>query len=224
MRACVVATCVLLSANLTQAALLKYTFTGEISDNSMTSGDFAGASAGETSWLAITVNTSIHAHASSSTRQTWTGISGVITNIKAHANSTTRTFQPGSLDEADIWNDDLDYSTIPGNVIAVDSFRLRVETDTNTDHMGGFIIDLSAVSLGNTFAPSSLEGTHWPTQSTQLNPASFNNARFMGFFEDTTYSNGVFSELSSVSVEVVPLPSTLSLLVCSAGAVVRRRR
>ncbi|MFG0256731.1 MAG: hypothetical protein ACF8GE_02400 [Phycisphaerales bacterium JB043] len=224
MRAMVVAVCVLLSTLPCRAFLLQYTFEGQVNENSMASGAFASADIGATTRLEILIDTSIPSQTSNATRQSWGGVPGVISSVVAQAGSVTRSFLPDAPTEADIWNDDLDHTTIPGNVIAVDSFRLRVDTLTNTDDMMGFIVDLSAISLGTTFATSSLSSTNWPTQSIELNPASFSNARFMGFFQDTTYSSGVFSELTSIAIQVIPGAPSTSLLACAGLVLCRRRR
>jgi len=197
-----------------QGAVVVYQFSGPLLTNSMSSGGFAGAPIGAPVTLEIAVETSNAPIFSAPGRNHWDTVAGTILGLKATVNGFTSIATPNSAPlYARVVNDANNSGTY------IDQFWIEaLGIGATPDFKSGSAV-LSTVGAAPPIS-SSLIGTDFPTDSSELIASSFLNEHYILLKGDP----GQFLRADITSMSVVPAPGVGVLFVGAGLASVRRRR
>jgi hypothetical protein len=205
-----------IAAASAHAGVLIYQFQGSLTNNSMAGGAFVGAPFGSSVSLEIAISDTTSPGFSTATANFWDGSAGTILAMKATVDGITSIVTPNSAPtRARVVNDSL----LSGGPNHYDQFWFEVATTgAAPDFQIGSAI-LSRVGPGP-IVPSSLVGTAFPTDSSQVDVSTFTLEHYIILRGPAAQ----FIRADITSATVIPAPGGAALAGVAALCASRRRR
>ena len=218
--AAALAASVAIGASTSHAAIVNYDFNLQVDGNSISTGKFAGVSAGETLSIRYIVDAAVAPTIQGATRADWIYGSGsagsFIQEVQISGSALDHTIPGAALQSAQANVLD-DWAGSPPFVF--DQFFLRGDAGLFDPDLRLVDVVLSSNSISPVIPITSLIGTGLPTQDSELQLSSFNSATF------TIQGPGNIGSLyGTITTAHVPAPTTLACFAPAAFVAARRRR
>ncbi len=198
------------------ADVIVYQFNGSLTNNTMASGAFAGASVGVPVSLRFTIDSTTTPAFTNANRNHWDTVAGTVLGMRATVNGYTSIVTPNSAPaHARVADDALNSS------VYIDQFWIEASA---AGAAPDFTIGIVALSSSGAAPPisSSLSGTDWPTTSAELDASSFTLEHYI-ILRGATGPEFLRADITSITVVPAPAAPTVAALI-AIPALSRRRR